>query len=134
MAQPDASRLNDPVEASVERKVVSRFPSPVEVVRTVRNESRLEGMLEAAFERSEELLLSSIQPALTDSGVYAGIILWESRELLLQRVSSAMTILHAKGMLNEIPDVGKSVRIAYSNGLGTVREIVLERSSREMER
>jgi len=133
VAQPDTSRLNNPIEASLERELVSPFPSPVEIVRTV-NESRLEGMLEAAFERSEELLLSSIQPALADSGVYSGTVLWESRELLLQRVSSAMTILHAKGMLNDIPEVGKSVRIAYSNGLGTVQEIVRERNSRELER
>jgi hypothetical protein len=102
--------------------------------RVPLNEARLQGVLESAFERSEELLRAAIQPPLTDSGVYVGTVIWEGQELLLQRISPNQAIVHAKGLLSEIPHIGQSVRIAYSNGLGTVNEIALQRPSRELGR
>ena len=102
--------------------------------RVPLNEARLQGVLESAFERSEELLRSAIQPPMTDSGVYVGPVIWEGQELLLQRISPTNAIVHAKALLSGIPHIGQSVRIAYRNGLGTVNEIALQRPSRELAR
>jgi hypothetical protein len=100
--------------------------------RVPLNEAHLQGMLESAFERSEELLRSAIQPALTDSGVYVGTVIWKGQELLLQRVSASNAIVHSTGLLNETPQIGELVRIAYSNGIGPVDEVALQRPSREL--
>jgi hypothetical protein len=102
--------------------------------RVALNEAHLQGVLESAFERSEELLRSAIQPALTDSGIYVGTVIWKGQELLLQRISVSNAILHCTGQLNETPQIGELVRIAYSNGIGTVDEVALQRPSRELGR
>jgi hypothetical protein len=136
MNRHQSSRPIKQIESSMERS------SHAGLANAIRSEAGVEALLESAFERSEELLKSTIQTALSDSGVYAGIVLWEGKELLLQRISSATAVLHDKGMLSEIPSVGQSVRIAYSNGVGTVKEIVREntleiareRNSRELDR
>ena len=62
------------------------------------------------------------------------MVIWEGQELLLQRISPNNAIVHAKALLSHIPHIGQSVRIAYSNGLGTVNEIALQRPSRELAR
>jgi hypothetical protein len=136
MNRHQSSRPIKQIESSMERS------SHAGLANAIRTEAGVGALLESAFERSEELLKSTIQTALSDSGVYAGIVLWEGKDLLLQRISSATAVLHDKGMLNEVPSVGDSVRIAYSNGLGTVKEIVREnpletmrqRSSPELDR
>ena len=98
------------------------------------NEAHLQGVLESAFERSEELLRAAIQPALTDSGVYVGTVIWKGQDLLLQRISASSAVVHSTGLLNETPQIGELVRIAYSNGIGTVDEAALQRSVRELGR
>lgn len=98
------------------------------------NEAHLQGELESAFERSEELLRAAIQPALTDSGVYVGTVIWKGQELLLQRISPSNAVVHSTGLLNQTPQIGELVRIAYSNGIGTVDEVALQRSVRELGR
>lgn len=102
--------------------------------RVPLNEAQLQGALESAFERGEELVRSTIEPPLTDSGVYVGTVIWKGQELLLQRISPTSSIMHSNGLLNEIPQNGAMVRIAYSNGVGTVNEVALQRSSRELGR
>jgi len=102
--------------------------------RVPLNEAHLQGVLESALDRSEELLRAAIQPPLTDCGAYVGMVIWEGQELLLQRISPTNAIVHAKALLSEIPHIGQSVRIAYSNGVGTVNETALQRPSRELAR
>jgi len=102
--------------------------------RVSLNEAHLQGVLESAFERSEELLRSAIQPPMTDSGVYVGTVIWKGQELLLQRISPTCAIMHSNCLLNEPPQIGTMVTIAYSNGVGTVSEVALQRSSRELGR
>ena len=102
--------------------------------RVPLNEAHLQGVLESAFERSEELLRSAIQPALNDSGVYVGTVIWKGQDLLLQRISATSAIVHSTGVLNETPKTGELVRIAYTNGIGTVGEVALQRPVRELGR
>ena len=84
--------------------------------------------------RSQELIRARIEPAMTDSGAYAGTVIWEGTEVLLQRISPKRAIVHTKGMLGEVPRVGQKVRIVYNNGLATISQIALERQSRGFER
>ena len=102
--------------------------------RVPLTEAHLQGVLESAFERSEELLRAAIQPALTDSGVYVGTVIWKGQDLLLQRISASSAVVHSTGLLNATLRIGELVRIAYSNGIGTVDEVALQRPSRELGR
>jgi len=86
------------------------------------------------FARSQELTRASIEPAMTDNSTYAGTVIWEGNELLLQRISPKRAIVHTKGMLGEVPRLGQKVRILYKNGLATISRIALERQPRGFER
>ncbi len=142
-AQPAASEvaLDSALDAQLEHDLLvwprEHLETYLDSDRTGRvplNDAHLQGVLESAFERSEELLRSAIQPDLTDSGVYLGTVIWKGQDLLLQRISASSAVVHSTGMLNESPKIGELVRIAYSNGIGTVDEVALQRSSRELGR
>jgi len=94
----------------------------------------LQNALDSTLARSQELLRSTIEPALIDSGIYVGTVIWDGNELLLQRVSRRSAIVHAKCMLRDLPHVGQNVRIAYSNGIATINELGRQRQSRGLER
>jgi hypothetical protein len=102
--------------------------------RVPANDAALQSALDSAFARSQELLRSTIEPALADSGVYAGIVIWEGNELLLQRISRTSAIVHQKCMLTELPHVGQKVQIAYKNGIAILHELARQRQSRGLER
>jgi hypothetical protein len=88
----------------------------------------------ARLARSRELIGARIEPAMTDSSVYLGTVIWEGAEVLLQRISPKRGIVHTKGMLGEVPRLGQKVRIVYNNGLATISRIALARQSRGFER
>ena len=117
------------------------------------NEVQLQDLLEAAFDRNEELARNAVtslkktpndthnqlveqhrQPALTDSGVYSGRIVSETPELLIQRISAAIEIAHPKSLLSEIPQIGQLVRITYQNNVARVRELQPRKLERELAR
>lgn len=117
------------------------------------NQVQLQDLLEAAFERDEELARNAVtslkkatkdtrtqlaehrrQPALTDSGVYSGKIVTETPDLLIQRISTATEVVHPKSLLGEIPQIGQLVRIAYQNNVATVRELQPHKLERELAR
>lgn len=117
------------------------------------NRAQLQDLLEAAFERDDELARNAVtslkkttndtqtqlvqqdrQSALTDSGVYSGRIVSETPELLIQRISTATEVAHPKSLLAEIPQIGQLVRIAYQNNAANIRELQPRRVEREMER
>src|SRR5215831_13228220 len=58
----------------------------------------------------------------TDSGVYAGPIIGETRYHTIQRIAAQSAVAHAKHLLDEPPTVGEAVRIHYSNELGIVQQ------------
>jgi len=117
------------------------------------NQVQLQDLLEAAFERDEELARNAVtsfkkttndtqtqlvqqgrQPALTDSGVYSGKIVSETADLLIQQISAATEVAHPKSLLAEIPQVGQLVRIAYQNNVVSVRELQPRKLERELAR
>ena len=117
------------------------------------NQVQLQDLLEAAFERDEELARNAItslkkttdntqtqlvqqgrQPALTDSGVYSGKIVSETADLLIQQISAATEVAHPKSLLADIPQVGQLVRIAYQNNVASVRELQPRKLERELAR
>lgn len=117
------------------------------------NQVHLQDLLEAAFERDEELARNAVtglkkttndmqtqlvqqgrQPALTDSGVYSGRIISETADLLIQQISAATEVAHPKSLLAEIPQVGQLVRIAYQNNVASVRELQPRKLERELAR
>ena len=117
------------------------------------NQVQLQDLLEAAFDRDEELARNAVtglkkmpndtrnqlvgqhrQPALTDSGVYSGRIVSETADLLIQQISAATEVAHPKSLLAEIPQVGQLVRIAYQNDVASVRELQPRKLERELAR
>jgi hypothetical protein len=98
------------------------------------NEARLRDALESAYETSEQLLHSAIEPPLIDSGVYVGTITWEGHEVLLQRISPPHAIVHSKALLHEIPHSGEFVGITDLDGSGSVRESRRRTTSRDVGR
>ena len=117
------------------------------------NEVQLQDLLEAAFDRDEELARNAIsslrkttnetqtqlvqqgrQPALTDSGVYSGRIVSETADLLIQQISAATEVAHPKSLLAEIPQIGQLVKIAYQNNVAIVRELQPRKLERELAR
>ncbi len=117
------------------------------------NQVQLQDLLEAAFERDEELARNAVtslkkttndrqtrlvqqgrQPALTDSGVYSGRIVSETPEFLIQQISAATEVAHPKSLFSQIPQIGQLVRIAYQNNVASVRELQPRKLERELER
>jgi hypothetical protein len=117
------------------------------------NQVQLQDLLEAAFDRDEELARNAVtslkkttndtrtqlvqqgrQPALTDSGVYSGRIVSETADLLIQQISAATEVAHPKSLLAEVPQIGQLVRIAYQNNVASIRELQPRRLERELER
>lgn len=98
------------------------------------NDAQLPEALELAYETSEELLHSAIEPALTDSGAYLGTIIWEGQEVLLQHISPNHAIVHSKALLKEIPHTGEFVGITYRDGSASVSEVAPRTTSRDVGR
>jgi hypothetical protein len=125
------------------------------------NQAHLQDLLEAAFDRDEELIrndASNLQEArrrtpqpdsdsnnlfpkrsrphaaLTDSGVYTGKIISETPELIIQQVSATTEIPHPKFLLAQIPQVCQLVRIAYHDNVASVREIDERNVEKELSR
>jgi hypothetical protein len=75
-----------------------------------------------------------IEQALTDSGVYRGIILAETAQDLVQQISPHSAVIHRKDHLDAPPQTGEYVRIAYVDGLGHVQHVRESSHSKELSR
>ena len=56
-----------------------------------------------------------IEHAQTDSGTYRGRIIADTEKNLVQQITSHTAVIHRKELLDMIPAIGESVRVAYSN-------------------
>jgi hypothetical protein len=56
-----------------------------------------------------------VESAHSDSGIYRGRIIAETEKNLIQQITSRTAVVHRKELLDMIPAVGESVRVAYSN-------------------
>jgi antirestriction protein ArdC len=61
--------------------------------------------------------------AQTGSGTYRGVIIGDTERHIVQRQSDKSAIAHPKASLDNQPEVGRTVRINYSNAHGSVREL-----------
>jgi hypothetical protein len=56
-----------------------------------------------------------VESAHSDSGIYRGRIIAETEKNLIQQTTSHTAVVHRKELLDMIPAIGESVRVAYSN-------------------
>lgn len=147
-------RLHDKRSVEDERAVGPAFDArSVESADTIRTATEKDLQQKAAKDRASlatavsqlsdslqgaagqtELVQQHRQVALTDSGVYSGKIVFETPELLIQRISAATEVAHPKSLLAEIPQMGQLVRIAYHNNVARVRELQERKPEKELAR
>jgi hypothetical protein len=58
---------------------------------------------------------AQVESAQSDSGIYRGRIIAETEKNLIQQITSCTAVVHRKELLDMIPAIGESVRVAYSN-------------------
>jgi hypothetical protein len=75
-----------------------------------------------------------VQDAQTDSGIYRGAIIGETDKKLIQKISSHTVVIHPKDLLDIVPTVGASVRIAYSNDSARVLPVKERSKTQELGR
>ena len=61
--------------------------------------------------------------AAPDGGIYIGKMIWEDPDHIVQRLSGTRAIAHQKKLLTKTPAIGDVVRIEYSCGRASVKEI-----------
>jgi len=75
-----------------------------------------------------------IENAQTDSDTYRGGIIAETEKNLIQQITSHTAVVHRKDLLDIIPAVGETVRIAYSNDKGRVLPVKERSKTQELAR
>lgn len=75
-----------------------------------------------------------IECAQTDSGTFRGKIIAATESNLIQQITSHSAVVHEKNLLDMIPAVGETVRIAYSNNVGCVVAVKQRAKTRELAR
>jgi CheY-like chemotaxis protein len=64
----------------------------------------------------------SIRPPSTGGAIYVGKTIWEGPDYVVQSVAGTVAIAHPKNLLDQVPEVGAVVRIAYNSGTATVSD------------
>jgi hypothetical protein len=62
-------------------------------------------------------------PAEVQSGAYRGAIVEITNSSVVQRISTAMAVVHQKQRLDSVPIVGESASIRYSGGVAVVKAL-----------
>jgi hypothetical protein len=75
-----------------------------------------------------------VESAHSDSGIYRGRIIAETEKNLIQRITSRTAVVHRKELLDMIPAIGESVRVAYSNDNARVRPFKERSKTQELGR
>ena len=75
-----------------------------------------------------------VEPALTDSGTYRGLVVVETAHELIQRISPHCAVIHRKDDLDSRPRIGDQVCITYSGGDGHVRKVRERSRNKELAR
>jgi len=99
-------------------------------------QSGLSESLKAAQAQAIMLLGPSTETRLplTKEAVYIGLIISDTPDYLLQRISGVTAIAHPKSLFDGLPEIGKVVRIAYHEGKAFPKEISVRQPSRGIER
>lgn len=92
------------------------------------NEPRRNGA-EKSLRTAEELARKHLgnsarmSVAVTDSGIYRGVVIGETEEFVVQQISKTSAVAHPKEFLDAEPQAGQRLSITYSNSHAVVREI-----------
>ncbi|HUI78234.1 MAG TPA: hypothetical protein VLY24_09965, partial [Bryobacteraceae bacterium] len=87
------------------------------------------GNLAASFAAAKQITAAALGEsartfaAQTDSGRYNGRIIGETAHHVVQRLSPRTAVAHMKHLLEQLPQAGDNVAVAYSNDHGLVRDI-----------
>ena len=94
------------------------------------------GELPAGLQSAMRLMAPNarIENAQTDSGAYRGGIIAETEKNLIQQIASHTAVVHRKDLLDIIPAVGETVRIAYSNDTARVLPVKERSKTQELAR
>ena len=77
---------------------------------------------------------SRVEHAQTDSGTYRGRIIADTEKNLIQRITSHTAVIHRKELLDMIPAIGETVRVAYSNDNAQVLPVKERSKTQELGR
>ena len=72
--------------------------------------------------------------ARTDSGTYRGMIIADTEKNLIQQITSHTAVVHRKELLDMIPAIGETVRVAYSYDHARVLPVRERTRTQELER
>jgi hypothetical protein len=86
------------------------------------------------FEASEAVPPVRPFPAQVQSGAYRGAVIEVTDSLVVQQISSRMSVVHQRGLLNCIPAVGENASIRYSNGAAIVNALKESARGNELDR
>lgn len=80
-------------------------------------ETELQRSFQDAKKLSQEKLGDQARtyPAQTESGNYRGTIIGETDQHFVQQLNPLSTVAHPKYLFSDVPDIGQSVRVGYSN-------------------
>jgi antirestriction protein ArdC len=117
--------VNDKQNASDQRTTAPAPAAPSKLDTGPNRDSSRSESLESARSITRQTLgnESKLLLAQTDSGTYRGLVIGDTEHHVVQRQSDKSAIAHPKESLNNLPEVGRTVRINYSNDRGSVREL-----------
>jgi hypothetical protein len=72
--------------------------------------------------------------AVTDGGIYRGLVIGETADYVVQQISKRSAIAHPKNLLDGEARAGQKLSITYSNSHAAVREVRERSTTRAMER
>jgi antirestriction protein ArdC len=99
-------------------------------------ETELQRSFEDAKKLSQEKLGDQTRtyPAQTESGNYRGTIIGETDQHFVQQLNPLSTVAHPKHLFSEIPAIGQSVRVGYSNNQVAISAFQPKAKIRELAR
>lgn len=62
----------------------------------------------------------SIRPPSVAGAIYVGKTIWDGPDYIVQSVAGTVAIAHPKNLLDQIPEIGFTVKIEYNSGTATV--------------
>ena len=72
--------------------------------------------------------------AVTDGGIYRGLVIGETADYVVQQISKRSAIAHPKNLLDGEARAGQKLSITYSNSHAAVREVRERNKAQAMER
>ncbi len=64
-----------------------------------------------------------IRPPAVSGAIYVGKTIWDGPDYIVQSVAGTVAIAHPKNLLDQIPEIGFTVKIEYNAGTATVRNM-----------